>query len=328
MKLSIIVPVYNVAAYLRDCLESVQKQSCGDWQCVCVDDGSTDDSGMILDEFQKKDSRFVVIHQNNQGVSAARNTGLGVATGGWIGFLDGDDVWSPFTVEMWSKIVHEEQNADVIAFGVSSFDLEESIKWQAPCLDKKEIVDLRNNYPLRTDTEMAFFGKFYRRNILDGNLFPPYRNGEDLVFLVAALLKANRMVVISSALYGYRQRPDGATKNVVTERRLLDYLHCTMDIVQLFCETNKSVDVRMFRKLAIGMTEGFMLKLSLRKFPLRRCQNVWRIWLNSLREMMERDCLMGFQRFRVRIFFLCPSYWWARLLFYIPVWLKLHGVHR
>lgn len=328
MHLSIIVPVYNVATYLRDCLDSVQNQSCSHWQCVCIDDGSTDGSGAILDEIKGKDSRFVVVHQQNQGVSAARNTGLRVATGNWIGFLDGDDVWSPFAVEVWSKIVCEEENVDVVAFGVRNFDLEESVKWPSPCLAKKEKVDLRNIYPSRAETEMAFFGKFYRRSILSGSLFPLYRNGEDIVFLVDALLRANYMVVIPSALYGYRQRPDGATKNVVTERRLLDYLHCTMDIVQLLHKANKCVDGRMFRKLAIGMTEGFMLKLSMRVCPIDDCRNVWNLWRDCLREMVERDWLAGFQKTRVRFFLLCPFYWLAWILFYVPAWLKLHGVHR
>ena len=88
---SIIIPVYNVAPYLRECLDSVLAQTFTDWEAICVDDGSTDDSGAILDEYVARDKRFRVIHQKNAGVSAARNRALQVALGEWITFLDGDD---------------------------------------------------------------------------------------------------------------------------------------------------------------------------------------------------------------------------------------------
>ena len=94
MMFSIVIPVYNVAPYLRECLDSLLAQTCADWEAVCVDDGSTDSSGAILDEYAAKDSRFVVVHQENRGVSAARNKGLDIAKGEWLVFLDGDDAAS------------------------------------------------------------------------------------------------------------------------------------------------------------------------------------------------------------------------------------------
>ena len=97
---SIIIPVYNVEPYLRKCLDSVLNQTCGDWECICVDDGSTDSSGKILDEYVAKrkvkekgegEQRIIVIHQQNGGVSAARNAALDLAKGEWVQFLDSDD---------------------------------------------------------------------------------------------------------------------------------------------------------------------------------------------------------------------------------------------
>lgn len=89
--ISIIIPVYNVAQYLDQCLQSVMDQSYTDWECILVDDGSKDGSGAKCDEWCKRDSRFRVIHQQNQGVSAARNKGLDVSQGAWICFIDSDD---------------------------------------------------------------------------------------------------------------------------------------------------------------------------------------------------------------------------------------------
>ncbi len=89
--ISVIVPVYNVAPYLQRCVNSILAQTYQDLELIMIDDGSTDNSGSICDELQKKDPRIIVIHQNNQGVSAARNAGLDKCTGGYISFVDPDD---------------------------------------------------------------------------------------------------------------------------------------------------------------------------------------------------------------------------------------------
>ena len=90
-KVSIIVPVYKVEQYLRRCLDSIVAQTFTDWECILIDDGSPDKSGDICDEYAERDGRFRVIHQENKGVSAARNAGLDAARGEWIGFVDSDD---------------------------------------------------------------------------------------------------------------------------------------------------------------------------------------------------------------------------------------------
>lgn len=91
---SFVVPVYNVAQYLREFMDSVLSQTETNWEAICVDDGSTDDSGVILDEYAAKDDRFVVVHQTNAGVSVARNVGLDHVRGDWFFIVDPDDVLS------------------------------------------------------------------------------------------------------------------------------------------------------------------------------------------------------------------------------------------
>ena len=95
MKFSIIIPVYNVAQYLCECLDSILAQTYTDWETICVDDGSTDGSGAILDDYAAKDARFKVVHQPNAGVSAARNVALEMARGEWVTFIDSDDTVNP-----------------------------------------------------------------------------------------------------------------------------------------------------------------------------------------------------------------------------------------
>lgn len=90
-ELSVVLPVYNVDPYLNDCLDSIAAQSFRDWECILVDDGSTDLSGRICDNFARRDNRFCVIHQENAGVSAARNAGIDAATAPLLAFIDPDD---------------------------------------------------------------------------------------------------------------------------------------------------------------------------------------------------------------------------------------------
>lgn len=102
--ISIIVPVYNVENYLSRCLESILLQSFPDWECILIDDGSSDNSGKICDEYAQQDDRFIVIHQQNSGVSAARNAGLDIAKGQWFSFVDSDDwIGSNFLEELYNS---------------------------------------------------------------------------------------------------------------------------------------------------------------------------------------------------------------------------------
>lgn len=94
-KVTVIVPVYNVSSFLSKCIESICEQEYPFLEIILVDDGSTDESGKICDSYAEKDARIKVIHKQNQGVSSARNTGLDVATGRWICFVDGDDYIMP-----------------------------------------------------------------------------------------------------------------------------------------------------------------------------------------------------------------------------------------
>lgn len=120
---SIVIPVYNVKDYLVKCLDSVANQTCGDWECICVDDGSTDGSGKILDEYVAKrevkekgegEQRIIVIHQKNGGVSAARNAALDLAKGEWVQFLDSDDSLELDFLEKLSEAIRAHSEVDAI----------------------------------------------------------------------------------------------------------------------------------------------------------------------------------------------------------------------
>lgn len=116
-ELSIIVPVYKVEPYLRRCLDSILAQTFRDFELILIDDGSPDNCGAICDEYAEKDSRIIVIHQKNQGVSAARNAGLDIARGTYLGFVDSDDWIEP---EMYETMIAtaKEKQVDVVVCGI------------------------------------------------------------------------------------------------------------------------------------------------------------------------------------------------------------------
>ncbi len=113
--ISVVVPVYNVAKYLRRCIDSVRAQTYTDWEMICINDGSTDKSSEILSEYLEKDSRIRVINKQNEGVSAARNDGVAAARGDWILFLDSDDFIHPQTLEITHRIAAK-AGVDIVSF--------------------------------------------------------------------------------------------------------------------------------------------------------------------------------------------------------------------
>ena len=113
--ISIIIPMYGVEKYLRRCLDSVMNQTFTDWQAICVDDGSPDNSGKIAEEYAKRDKRFMVIHQDNGGLSDARNMGMKHATGEYIMFLDSDDFIHPQTMEMTYYMARRD-DTDIVTY--------------------------------------------------------------------------------------------------------------------------------------------------------------------------------------------------------------------
>src|SRR4051812_47980519 len=120
-KISIIVPVYNVQSFIRECIESILGQSFVDFELILVNDGSSDQSGFICDEYSNTDKRIVVIHKENGGQSSARNMGIESAKGEFIGFVDSDDwIHSDMYKTLYSKVM--ETNAEIIACNLLKFD--------------------------------------------------------------------------------------------------------------------------------------------------------------------------------------------------------------
>ena len=199
--ISIIVPVYNAQPFLERCLKSVLGQTYKDIQLVLVDDGSVDRSGQICDEFAAKDSRVLVIHQKNAGVSAARNAGLQAATGEYIGFVDADDYIAP---DMYEQVLNQLGDHDMVMWdavtvwpdGKTQADTIDLLKTDSSLQKKDWSPDL-----LRYMAG-AVWRCLYRRELLEDVRFPVgIKLSEDRLFNIEAMGKANSLRYYKKALY-------------------------------------------------------------------------------------------------------------------------------
>lgn len=200
-KVSIIVPVYNCREYLSKCIGSVLAQTLSDWELILVDDGSSDGSGAVCDGFAEKDSRIRAIHQENGGVSAARNAGLAAAKGEYIGFLDADDTFCPQTLEIALDAMGER---DMVMFdavtvwedGNTEADTISGLG-ESCLLEKKDMTPA-----LLLEMAGAVWRCVYRRALIGDVRFPVgIKLSEDRLFNLAAMGKAKTIRYVKQGLY-------------------------------------------------------------------------------------------------------------------------------
>ena len=235
---SIVIPCYNVAPYVRACLDSVAAQTCADgWEAICVDDGATDGTGAILDEYAAKDARFKVIHQPNAGVSAARNAGLEAATGEWIWFIDSDDTIAPFALAFLTRELGK-ISVDIFRFANQSVSSQMSAFPSVECpvegydLAKKE--DVRQAF--KNGHAFCFaWDACYRRSLIGETRFrTDLLVGEDQLFGTQMVTRAATLAGTDTVLYNYFQRPGSCMKtmNARQLRSLLDREPLIWDVLR------------------------------------------------------------------------------------------------
>ncbi|MBQ7857958.1 MAG: glycosyltransferase [Oscillospiraceae bacterium] len=199
--ISIIVPVYNGEVFLNRCVKSILAQTYTDFELVLVDDGSKDNSGKICDEFAAKDCRVKVIHQKNAGVSAARNAGLAMASGEYIGFVDADDYIAP---ESYEIAMAASADCDIVMW--DTVTVWESGKQEAdtiPLLAEDTEITKREWYPeLLLQMAGSACRCLYRRRILNNVSFPVgIKFSEDRIFNLQAMGNAENIHYLKRGLY-------------------------------------------------------------------------------------------------------------------------------
>ncbi|MBP3847023.1 glycosyltransferase [bacterium] len=223
IKVSVILPVFNVEQYLKECLESVVNQTLKDIEIICVNDGSTDSSLAILNEYAHKDNRFIVLSQENQGQGVARNNGVEIAKGKYIQFIDPDD-WIELNMLETIYNFAEEHNSQVVKFNYSEYN-DYSGKYKQNNF-VKEIKDEYNydlnKFPYYTwrhlkkgclsNLDLHVWAHFYKTEFIKSNKirFAPSKHGEDHLFADGAIVLANKIDYLNKYLYFYRIRSGSA----------------------------------------------------------------------------------------------------------------------
>lgn len=215
---SIIVPCYNVASYVDACMDSLVNQTLEDIEIICVNDGSTDDTPALLHAWGARDSRVRVIDRENGGLSVARNTGMDVAQGEYIGFVDPDDYVEH---SMYERLLEEARShdADVAVCGYSGFSDSDGAVVEG--------WSLSPDFGVEKDVQASFFGresvwnrlpiavwnKLYRKDLLERNRLrfePSFRDAEDVSFWLMLMVHVSSLVVIPDRLYWYRRQRKGS----------------------------------------------------------------------------------------------------------------------
>lgn len=214
-KISVIVPVYNAEKYLDSCIQSVLKQTYPNWELILIDDGSKDESGAIADRYKQTENRIQVVHQQNAGVSAARNQGLDMATGDYIVFLDADD---ELTTDCLNKLLKNavENHADIVA-GKCSSDRNltnpsgEITVWRGEEALKNALMDNPFTY--------SACAKLFHRECIENTRFvPEIKINEDSYFIFQLLTKKTTFVGIEDEIYVYKENPDSASRAVFSDK--------------------------------------------------------------------------------------------------------------
>lgn len=266
MRLSIVIPVYNVASYLEACLQSVLAQGLTDYEVLLVNDASTDSSEAICREWCKENEAFHLInHTQNKGLSAARNTGIQQSKGQYITFIDSDDIIAPNT--LLHNLDCLDNGADVVEYPVHVYyHSAKAYLWQKP--DQ----DITPHEWLSTDgfQHSYAWNKIYRRKLWEGICFPEGKYFEDLMTIPYVLSRAKTIHYSSQGLYYYFLR-EGSISTTPSLRKTQDYAEALASLLRVpSCRDNQKLHLRALNaQITYRQAGGQKLIIARHHFPWR-----------------------------------------------------------
>lgn len=267
--ISLIIPIYNVANYLTRTLESVKNQTFKDFEVICVNDGSSDNSAVIAKSFADTDERFRLINQENTGLSGARNTGLKNARGEYIMFLDGDDYMHKQCVEIALNAIKKAQT-DICVFDYTKvstqdvitdvmFDKEPEIKYI-----KNPALYLLKEFPEKI---VLAWNKIYKRSLIGNTLFQPLNPNEDTIFMLELYLRLNKISYIENKMIYYVTNPNSITHKISFDKIAINMVmrnKYLIDIIEKFVSKNHNSDIiqKLLKHHISLVREAFKIMIS------------------------------------------------------------------
>ncbi len=293
--ISIIVPVYNLEAYIQHTLDSLFAQTYHELEVIAVDDGSMDNCPRILDEYAAHEPRLKVIHQSNGGVGSARNTGLTVAKGDYIGFCDGDDEVEPTMYERLLKNLLK-HDADISHCGMLTKGLDGQIRYfhNTGVLEvhshEKGLIEVLSGK--RVEPSLCL--KLYKKKLFEGLMFDEnILFNEDLLMNIQLFLKANCSVYEDVCLYHYIRRYGSACKSDVAEKHVFHPIEVRRRILeQCSCESQVVQDIAIANYLHANMS-AYGLVLEKRAGKFRKFKGLFRKNLLQRRDKIRLLNLTG-----------------------------------
>ena len=302
---SVIVPVYNVEQYLKECLNSIVDQIYNNIEIILVDDGSLDNSRIICDEYAQKDERIKVVHKKNGGLSSARNVGLDLATGDFITFCDSDDVILPLTILRYVEL-QKQYNCDVVSS--ESLFYKNGVKSIIKHYHKDERITLFTGEEFITGffdytTDCSVCNKLFRKDVIGENRFEEGKTNEDLLFQYE-VLKNKSIVHTNEALYLYTVNESGITHTFNTNS-----LNAYYNAVILHNKVQKDYPELRGKALYYTIIVGYNLGMQIKRADLSK-RGVFKKAYSDIRKYIwETFCdiikspLFSFS-FKLRFFYL------------------------
>jgi glycosyltransferase involved in cell wall biosynthesis len=260
-EISVIVPVYNVEKYLEKCIDSILSQTFKDFEVILVDDGSKDRCGIICDKYESLDNRVKVIHKTNGGLSSARNSGLEIASGEYVVFVDSDD-W--IDKNMYQELYNEakKHNADIVQCkfikakdeNVSIYNNESN---EAEVI--RNLEALCNLYNEKCIETVVTWNKLYRRYLFNDIVFPNGKIHEDQFTTYKLLYKANKVVLVDKEFYYYRQTPNSIMNSDFNMSRL-DFLEALDQRLEFFKKINNEFLYKQTIKTYVNVLKEYYFK--------------------------------------------------------------------
>lgn len=247
--ISIIVPIYNVEAYIQECLDSIARQTYKNIEVIMVDDGSTDASGLICDRYCVLDERFHVIHKKNGGVSSARNSGLDAARGKYIGFVDPDDWIDEYMYEMLYSDMSEYDVDMVTCAYYEIYQSRTTIKRfpiQGMVSSDKALEGLLLNF------DAYLWCRLYRKQVFEDIRFIEGRNYEDVEAMPRLIVKSKNIFFDDRPMYHYRLKREGSIVATKNNKNIQDYFYSYMDILKNMKQSRPDFSGLAIKGAAIG----------------------------------------------------------------------------
>ena len=278
--ISVVVPVYNVEKYIRESLDSIINQTYENLQIILIDDGSTDSSGSICDEYAASDDRITVIHQKNAGAGAAKNTGLDLIQGEYFSIIDSDDY---IELNMYEKMVcyMENYRVDVVQCLFRNVFVNRKV-YRNYIVKSKPIRKVSRNKFLKEylyDWKYAiFWNKLFKTSLLKNIRFPIGRKIDDEFFTYKLICNSEHIVNTQDVFYNYRMRQSSVMNENADKRLILDRIDCFVERYEYVSERFPELEVLYYQKLAdaliyyknIVLDDIEALNSLINKYPLKK----------------------------------------------------------